>query len=100
MGWIFMYGPTAFDFSLTGGALQRRLAVLPYRALQIFAYRRQEISMRMMMFVSFPVEPFNAAVSDGSAGAQTKKILDQLKPEAAYFMADRDGPPGGGLSGD
>src|SRR5258705_4424638 len=91
MGWIFMYGPTAFDFSLTGGALQRRFGVLPYRALQIFAYRRQEISMRMMMFVSFPVEPFNAAVRDGSAGAKTKKILDQLKPEAAYFMADRNG---------
>src|SRR5258708_37827851 len=80
-----------FDFSLTSRALQRRFAVLPYRALQIFAYRRQEISMRMMMFVSFPVEPFNAAVRDGSAGAKTKKILDQLKPEAAYFMADRNG---------
>jgi hypothetical protein len=47
--------------------------------------------MRMMMFVSFPVEPFNAAVRDGSSGAKTKKILDQLKPEAAYFMADRNG---------
>ena len=47
--------------------------------------------MRMMMHVSLPVEPFNAAVRDGSAGAKMKKILDELKPEAAYFMADRNG---------
>jgi hypothetical protein len=47
--------------------------------------------MRMMMHVSFPVEPFNAAVRDGSAGAKMKKIMDALKPEAAYFIADRNG---------
>jgi len=47
--------------------------------------------MRMMMHVSLPVEPFNAAVRDGSAGAKMRKILDELKPEAAYFMADRNG---------
>jgi len=47
--------------------------------------------MRMIMFVSLPVESFNAAVKDGSAGAKMKKIMDQLKPEAAYFMADRLG---------
>lgn len=47
--------------------------------------------MRMMMTVSLPVEQFNAAVRDGSAGGKMKKILDQLKPEAAYFMADRNG---------
>ena len=51
--------------------------------------------MRMMMTVSFPVEPFNAAVRDGSIGAKMKKILDQLKPEAAYFIADRNGRRGG-----
>jgi hypothetical protein len=47
--------------------------------------------MRMMMHVSLPVEPFNAAVRDGSVGAKMKKILDQLKPEAVYFLADRNG---------
>jgi hypothetical protein len=46
--------------------------------------------MRMIVYVSFPVEPFNAAVKDGSAGAKMKRILDQMKPEAAYFT-DRDG---------
>lgn len=43
--------------------------------------------MRMMMIASLPVEQFNAAVKDGSTGAKMKKIMDQLKPEAAYFMA-------------
>jgi len=42
--------------------------------------------MRMMMFVSLPVEPFNSAVRDGSAGAKMQKILAAQKPEAAYFM--------------
>jgi hypothetical protein len=43
--------------------------------------------MRVMMIVSMPVEAFNAAVKDGSTQAKMKKILDQLKPEAAYFTA-------------
>ena len=42
--------------------------------------------MRMMMHVKFPLEPFNSAVRDGSAGARMQKILAQAKPEAAYFM--------------
>ena len=41
--------------------------------------------MRMMMIVSLPVEPFNSAVRDGSAGAKMQKILAAQKPEAAYF---------------
>jgi hypothetical protein len=43
--------------------------------------------MRMMMIASLPVEQFNAAVKDGSTQAKMKKIMDQLKPEAAYFTA-------------
>jgi hypothetical protein len=43
--------------------------------------------MRMMMHVTFPHGSFNAAVKDGSIGAKMKRILDQLKPEAAYFTA-------------
>jgi hypothetical protein len=46
--------------------------------------------MRMIVYVSFPVEPFNAAVRDGSAEAKMKRILDEVKPEAAYFT-DRHG---------
>ena len=43
--------------------------------------------MRIMMVCSLPVEPFNEAVKDGSTGAKMKKILDAIKPEAAYFTA-------------
>ena len=46
--------------------------------------------MRIMLTVSFPNEEFNAAVRDGSAGAKTEAILDELKPEAVYF-AERNG---------
>ena len=41
--------------------------------------------MRMIMHVSFPCEPFNQAIRDGSIGATMKQILAELKPEAAYF---------------
>ena len=42
--------------------------------------------MRMVMHVHLPVDVFNAAVRDGSAGAKMQRILAQAKPEAAYFM--------------
>ena len=41
--------------------------------------------MRMMMNVSIPHEPFNTLVRKGKAGELLGKILDELKPEAAYF---------------
>lgn len=50
--------------------------------------------MRMIMYLTFPVETFNAAVKDGSVGAKMKKILDSVKPEAAYFT-DRNGQRSG-----
>lgn len=50
--------------------------------------------MRMLMFVKIPVEPFNTAVRNGTAGATMKKILDEIKPEAAYFTS-MDGRRGG-----
>jgi hypothetical protein len=45
--------------------------------------------MRTVLHVSFPTDVFNAAVKDGSVGTKMKKILDEQKPEAAYFMEDR-----------
>lgn len=42
--------------------------------------------MRMMVRFTFPHEPFNSAVRDGSIAQKMKKILDEQKPEAAYFM--------------
>jgi hypothetical protein len=41
--------------------------------------------MRILVRVTLPNEPFNTFVKDGSASAKMKRILDELKPEAAYF---------------
>jgi len=41
--------------------------------------------MRMLMNVKIPHEPFNAFVRDGSAGKKLQKILEAVKPQAAYF---------------
>ena len=49
--------------------------------------------MRMLMDVRFPHEKFNAAVKDGTAGAKIGRILEAIKPEAAYFT-EQDGQRG------
>lgn len=41
--------------------------------------------MRMLVHVQFPLEPFNSAVRDGSAGTKIQRILSSIKPEAVYF---------------
>ena len=41
--------------------------------------------MRMIMNVSIPHEPFNTAVRQGTAGKMLQKILEAIKPQAAYF---------------
>lgn len=41
--------------------------------------------MRILMKISFPHQQFNAAVKDGSVGTKISRILEQMKPEAAYF---------------
>jgi hypothetical protein len=50
--------------------------------------------MRTLMIVTLPVEPFNALVRNGTAGPTMKKILDDMKPEAAYF-SELDGERSG-----
>lgn len=50
--------------------------------------------MRMLMQVSIPVEAGNAAVHGGNLGATIKHILDEMKPEAAYFCTE-NGERGG-----
>jgi len=39
----------------------------------------------MLMRVEIPHEKFNAAVKDGTVGQKIKRILDETRPEAAYF---------------
>jgi hypothetical protein len=45
----------------------------------------------MLLRVSIPVEAGNAAAKKGTLGSTIEKILQNLKPEAAYFFADDNG---------
>src|SRR5215470_18903354 len=50
--------------------------------------------MRMMMQVSIPVEAGNEAARSGAFGAPFQRILDAMKPEAAYFTTGVSGERG------
>jgi len=50
--------------------------------------------MRMIMLVQFPIEPFNTLVREGTVGAKIREILEETKPESAYFC-ERTGQRGG-----
>ena len=41
--------------------------------------------MRMLLNVTLPHEPFNAAVRNDTAGSAIRRILEEIKPEAVYF---------------
>ena len=44
--------------------------------------------MRMLLKVNIPTESGNAAVRNGNLQSTIKGILDELKPEAAYFAEE------------
>jgi hypothetical protein len=44
--------------------------------------------MRMLFKVPIPVEAGNAAMKNGTFGATVGSILEDTKPEAAYFAED------------
>jgi hypothetical protein len=39
----------------------------------------------MLLDISIPNDPFNAAVKDGIAGQKLNRIIQETKPEAIYF---------------
>ena len=43
--------------------------------------------MRFILKIEFSVEAGNAGIKDGSLAKTIQSILDDLKPEAAYFLA-------------
>jgi hypothetical protein len=51
--------------------------------------------MRMLMQISIPVESGNRAARTGALGKTFQKIVEALKPEAAYFTATAEGERGG-----
>ncbi|APC19176.1 panthothenate synthetase [Pseudomonas frederiksbergensis] len=50
--------------------------------------------MKMLLMVECPNEPFNALVRAGKIGEVIGRILESIKPEAAYFT-EQDGMRGG-----
>src|ERR1700730_16127945 len=53
--------------------------------------------MRMLLRVSIPVETGNAAIKAGTLSSTIERILADLKPEAAYFLADDSGQRSGSI---
>ncbi|MFZ0818689.1 MAG: DUF3303 family protein [Candidatus Acidiferrales bacterium] len=51
--------------------------------------------MRMMLQFTIPVEAGNEAARTGAFGRSFQKIIESLKPEAAYFGAGTGGERGG-----
>ena len=49
--------------------------------------------MRMILDVTFPLEPFNTLVRNGTLGDIMGRIMDEIKPEAVYF-SELDGHRG------
>lgn len=44
--------------------------------------------MRLLLTVAFPHEPFNTLVRSGEVGQVMGRILEEIKPEAAYFTEE------------
>ena len=44
--------------------------------------------MRFLVKTAWPVERSNDLAREGKLGETVRRIVDELKPEAAYFLAD------------
>jgi hypothetical protein len=58
--------------------------------------KEEALNMRVLLSVTFPPEPFNTLVKEKRASQILNRILNELKPEAAYFT-EEDGSRGGVL---
>src|ERR1700730_3697374 len=63
---------------------QRRAGEL-IRLARLRTKHQRGITMRMLLNVKLPHQPFNAAVKNGTAGSKLSRILEAIKPEAVYF---------------
>ena len=50
--------------------------------------------MRVILYVTFPTEEFNAAMKEGCVAAKIQRILADTKPEAVYFGERSSGERG------
>ncbi len=41
--------------------------------------------MKMLVNVTFPIEPFNSMVKSGTAGEIIGRVVDDINPEVIYF---------------
>ena len=41
--------------------------------------------MKTLIIATLPHQPFNTFVKSGTAGAKIQKVMETIKPEAAYF---------------
>ena len=41
--------------------------------------------MKMIVNITFPIEPFNSMVRNGTAGEIIGRVVDDVKPEMIYF---------------
>ena len=64
-------------------------------SVTITPIRQGERPMRFVLEVSIPTENGNATIKDGSLPTTIQAIMEELKPEAAYFAAVGDGFRGG-----
>jgi hypothetical protein len=79
------------------GCLRRRLAdhtgqirqaevAARMLAVRIIARLKRRFTLRFLLKISFPVESGNASAKNGFKAIQ--QILEEQKPEAAYFLTD------------
>jgi hypothetical protein len=51
--------------------------------------------MKFVVQLTMPNEPFNSYIKEGTAGSKIGRVMEETKPESAYFTATPDGTRGG-----